>query len=35
MDQTKSPCPAYGSPRVVPVMWDIPGLEFAELEREH
>lgn len=35
MDQTKSVCPACGSTRTVPATRDAPGIDLAELEREH
>lgn len=35
MDQTKSVCPACGSTRTVPATRDTPGIDLAELEREH
>ncbi len=34
MDRTEVTCPACGSSQVVPLAWDVPGSEFAELEWE-
>ena len=34
MDRTEAICPACGSSHVVPVVWDLSGSEFAELEWE-
>ena len=34
MGRIEATCPACGSPRVISVVQDMPGLEVAELERE-
>ncbi len=34
MGRIEATCPACGSPHVISVVQDMPGLEVAELERE-